>query len=147
MIALSWAIGSSFLPVIYFSKGDILQIILIFYIFFLKSLVNTILFDVRDIEGDRMSGVRTIPVLLGRSKTKKLLLILNSTFVPWLIFSFYKGFFGWYLCVLVFSIIYGYWYILHFCRDGIKIGKSMDLLVDGEWIPTVILALIFSHGL
>jgi len=41
------------------------------------------LLDVRDIEGDQKAGVRTIPVSLGVNKTRNLLLLLNSTLVPW----------------------------------------------------------------
>jgi len=141
-IALAWAVGSTFLPAICLLEKEILQILLIFYFFFLKSFTNAVLFDIRDIEGDRMSGVRTIPVVFGRQKTKNLLLVLNSTLIPWLAFSYLSGFFQQYLFVLIFAIAYGYWYILHFCKDGIKIGKSMDLLVDGEWIPVVILCFL-----
>lgn len=143
-IALSWAAGSTFLPVIYLHEKKTILIILIFYFFFLKSYINSILFDVRDVEGDKRSGVRTIPLLLGINKTKNLLIILNSTLIPWLIFSYFQGFFQKYFFVLVFSIVYGYWYILHFCNRGIKIGRSLDLLVDGEWIPIMIFALIFK---
>jgi 4-hydroxybenzoate polyprenyltransferase len=141
-VALTWAVGSTFLPAICLLEKEILQILLIFYFFFLKSFTNAALFDIRDIEGDRISGVRTIPVVFGRQKTKNLLLVLNSTLIPWLVFSYHAGFFHQYLFVLIFAITYGYWYILHFCKDGIKIGKSMDLLVDGEWIPVVVLCVL-----
>lgn len=97
----------------------------------------------RDIEGDRSSGVETIPVAFGMVKTKIFLLLLNSTLLLWLAFSYWEGYFQRYFYVLIFFIIYGYIYILIFCRENIKIGKSMDLLVDGEWIPTVIFALIW----
>lgn len=142
-IALSWAVGSTFLPVIYLLEKKTILIILVFYFFFLKSYINSILFDVRDVEGDKRSGVRTIPAFLGINKTKNLLIILNSTLIPWLIFSYFQGFFHKYFFVLVFTIVYGYWYILYFCNRDIKIGKSLDLLVDGEWIPIMIFALIF----
>lgn len=139
--------GSRFdLPAFNFSFGKkSILIILIFYLFFLKSYVNTIIFDVRDIEGDKMNNVRTIPVILGLQKTKNLLLTLNSTLIPWLIFSYSHGYFQRYIFVLIFAILYGYWYILYFCREDIKIGKSLDLLVDGEWIPIALLALIFER--
>jgi 4-hydroxybenzoate polyprenyltransferase len=143
-IALTWAVYTTFLPVVYFNDFYRNQTISMFYLFFFKSYINSVLFDFRDIEGDSMNGVRTIPVALGRSKTKKFLLILNSAFIPWLVFSLYTGIFHRYLFALVFSIVYGYWYILHFCREGKKVGKSLDLLVDGEWILTVIFALIFA---
>lgn len=90
-----------------------------------------------------MNGVRTIPVFLGRKKTMNLLIILNSTLLLWLVYSYYSGFFLSYLPILIFSIFYGYGYILYYSREGRKVGKSIDLVVDGEWIPTVFLALLF----
>ncbi|VVB92441.1 Digeranylgeranylglyceryl phosphate synthase [uncultured archaeon] len=141
IIALSWSVSLTLLPVIGLSIIEPKPIILVGYISFVKSFINSILFDVRDIEGDRINLIKTIPVLIGINKTKKILLIMNSTLIPWLIFAYY--FFSKYFFVLFFIIIYGYWYILYFCRDGKKIGKSLDLLVDGEFILAVILALIF----
>ena len=141
-IALSWSVVSTFLPVIYILEKKEVLIILIFYLFFIKSLINSILFDIRDIEGDRKSNIRTIPIYLGKDKTKKLLLILNSTFIPWLIIANHAGFFQGYFLVLLFLIFYGYWYILQFSREISKIGKSMDLFVDGEFIIIAIFALV-----
>jgi len=111
-----------------------------FYFFFIRVFIGSIAFDIRDIEGDRESGVRTIPVVFGRERTKNLLLVLNSTLIPWLLISYLSGFFHRYLFVFIFSILYGYCYIQHFCKEGLKIGRSLDLLVDGEWIPVVIFA-------
>jgi len=139
-IALSWAVGSTFFPLIYLTNKKIVLIILVFYFFFLKSYINSIIFDVRDIEGDRMNGVRTIPVSMGREKTKLLLLILNSTLFPWLLIS--RDYFMKYFYVLFLSIAYGYWYIIYFCGAGAKPGKSRDLLVDGEFILIAIVALV-----
>jgi 4-hydroxybenzoate polyprenyltransferase len=137
VIALPWAVIGTFLPLAV-SFRDFIIIPLFFYFFFIKCFLNSLLFDIRDIEGDRMSGVRTIPVTFGRQKTKNLLLILNSTLIPWLAISYLSGFFHQYFLVLIFAIAYGYWYIIHFCKEGLKIGKLLDLLVDGEWIPIVI---------
>ncbi len=144
-IALTWSVCSTFLPAICIPKNYFTLIVFIFYFFFTKSCINSLLFDIRDIEGDKISGVITIPVVFGRQKTKNLLLILNSTLIPWLAFSYIAGYFHQYLFVLIFAIAYGYWYILHFCKEGLKIGKSLDLLVDGEWIPIVILCLITQY--
>jgi 4-hydroxybenzoate polyprenyltransferase len=143
-IALSWAVIGTFLPLAV-SFRDFTKISLVFYFFFIRVFMGSSTFDVRDIEGDKLSGVRTIPVVFGRQKTKNLLLILNSTLIPWLVFSYLAGYFHQYLFVLIFAIAYGYWYILHFCKEGLKIGKSLDLLVDGEWIPIVLLCLITQY--
>ncbi|VUT27678.1 MAG: prenyltransferase [Candidatus Syntrophoarchaeum sp. GoM_oil] len=140
-VALSWAVIGTFLPLTVSDLPPILTI-LIFYFSFSKLFVNTVLFDVRDIEGDRINNVRTIPVVFGLNNTRRLLLILNSTLVPWLFYSYSSGFFHHYIPVLIFGIIYGYWYIVHFCKEGLKIGKSLDLLVDGEWIPIALLCFL-----
>ena len=144
-VALSWSVGTTFLPIIFNSEKGIISVILIFYLFFIKSCINSIIFDIRDIEGDRESNIRTIPVLLGKNKTKSLLLILNSTLIPWLIFAYFKGFFYRYFFVLILLILYGYWYIMYFSGDNIKKGKIMDLLIDGEFILIAIIALAIGR--
>ena len=141
VVALSWAVvGTSFPLAISFQDVD--KIIYVFYYIFIKFFINTTLFDIRDIKGDSMNGVITIPVFLGLKKSKNLLLILNSTFIPWLMFSHLQGFFQEYIFILIFSILYGYWYIWHFCGEGREIGESLDLLVDGEFIIIVFLVSI-----
>lgn len=143
VVALSWAVVGTFFPVAV-SSGNFYQILGIFYYIFIKYIINTILFDVRDIDGDRTNGVTTIPVFIGLKKTKNILLLLNSTLIPFIILSYSKGFFQGYISVLIFAIFYGYWYIFYFCSGSRKIGKSIDLLVDGEWILIVFIALIFT---
>lgn len=142
-IAASWAVVGTFLPLAV-SSEHLPPIALIFYFVFIKCLINTVLFDVRDIEGDNVNGVRTIPVIFGLKKTKILLLFLNSTLILWLIISYSKSFFHQYVFVLIFSIFYGYWYTFYFCRKDKKISKSLDLLVDGEWIYIGIFLFLFS---
>ena len=142
IIATTWANGTAFLPYLVAGNVALSKVALIYYFFFMKSMINTILFDVRDIEGDRVNGIRTIPVKLGFRKSKALLIALNSTFLLWLALAYHLGYFGRYLPVLIFSILNGYAYILHFARECYKPGKSLDVWVDGEWLYTLPLALI-----
>jgi len=143
VVSLSWTVVGTFMPLIV-SFRPFTEILCMFYYLFIKFFINGILFDVRDIEGDRINGVITIPVFIGLKKTKNILLLLNSTLIPFITLSYLKGFFREYIFVLTFTIFYGYWYILHFCSGSRKIGKSIDILVDGEWILVVIIALIFT---
>jgi 4-hydroxybenzoate polyprenyltransferase len=117
-----------------------IAISLIAYFVFLKVFINTVLFDVRDVEGDRLAGTITIPVSLGRQKTRGILLALNSTLILWAALSVFQGLPYKYIAILAGSIVYGFWYILRLCRDGATIQKSVDWLVDGEWILIAILA-------
>ncbi len=121
-------------------------VLMVAYFIFLKALINSVLFDVRDVEGDRKVGVRTIPLTLGRNKTRNLLLLLNSTLIVWVAISLFQGLFYPFHIVLILSVLYGYWYILHFTRASAKPSKLFDLLVDGEWMILALYATPFALG-
>ncbi|WP_297093207.1 UbiA family prenyltransferase [Thermococcus sp.] len=142
IIAVTWANGTAFLPYLVAGNVGLQKVFMIYYFFFMKSMINTMLFDVRDIEGDRMNGIQTIPVKLGLEKSRRLLLLMNSTFLPWLVAAYVLGCFGHYLPVLVFAVLNGYGYILYFAREGYKPGKALDLWVDGEWFYTLPIAML-----
>ena len=132
-ISISWALVGAFLPLAVESKPFIL-VALLFYFGFIKCFINTILFDVRDIEGDSENGVRTIPVIFGLKKTKTLLLVLNLSLMLWILICYYGGLFHQYIFILIISVFYGFWNISYFCRKNTDIGRSIDLFVDGEWV-------------
>lgn len=144
IVALSWSIGATFLPVIG-SKGiSSIFIVLIFYFFFTKSFINTVLFDVRDIKGDKLSGVKTIPVGIGKEMTKKLLLIINSTLITLILLMIIFGLVNRFILILIFCIFYGYWYIFYFCNSKRIHGRLLDILVDGEWFFVFILCILID---
>ncbi len=141
VIASTWAVTLTLLPLTVFSRPVLIVSIVLCFFVFVRFFVNVVLFDLRDIEGDVASGIITIPAYVGRNKAKNILLIVNSTLVLWLAYSYMQGLFHQYLAVFIFSIVYAYYYILHFCASEKKIGKSLDFLVDGEWLLIVVIAL------
>jgi 4-hydroxybenzoate polyprenyltransferase len=143
-VTLSWTVGAVFIPVALHYPGFWITFLLFFFVF-VKFLVNTMSFDIRDIEGDKKRGVRTIPVLLGKSKTKLLLLGIQSTLIVWLLIVVSEGIFPHYWLVFVFSIIYGFWYIHYFSENRKLEVFSRDLFVDGEWM--ILAALCFLVNL
>ena len=54
---------------------------LVFFWIFLLLTINALVFDYRDIPGDELLGTKTIPVLLGRRRTRGLLMFLAVTLV------------------------------------------------------------------
>jgi 4-hydroxybenzoate polyprenyltransferase len=140
IVALSWTVGNTFLPIVHFNV-NLMVILLIFYFFFIKSFINTVLFDLMDVEGDEKTGTMTIPVVIGRSRTIKLLLVLNSTLLILIYASMRYGLFQIFIVPLIFCIIYGYFYILYFSRN--KNRFNMDIMVDGEWILVVFISLLW----
>jgi 4-hydroxybenzoate polyprenyltransferase len=64
------------------SKNDLRETVwLVFFWIFLILTINALVFDYRDIEGDRLTGTRTIPVLLGHRRTRGLLMVLAGALV------------------------------------------------------------------
>lgn len=139
IVALSWTVGNTFLPIAD-GKMNFLLMALIFYFFFTKSFINTVLFDLMDLKGDRKMGTRTIPVVMGTPKTITLLLFLNSTLSILILTSIAYGFFKSLAIPLIFCLIYGYAYIIYFYKA--KNRLKMEIFVDGEWIILVFISLL-----
>jgi 4-hydroxybenzoate polyprenyltransferase len=122
-------------------------VLTITYFIFLKIFIATVLLDVRDIEGDQKAGVRTIPVSLGVNKTRNLLLLLNSTLVPWVAFSLFRDMFYPYIFVLILGVLYGYWIILRFTRARAQTSRLYyNSFITGEWIILALYATPFALG-
>jgi hypothetical protein len=54
---------------------------LVFFWIFLILAINALIFDYRDIIGDKFTGTKTIPVLLGYGWTRRLLMFLAATLI------------------------------------------------------------------
>jgi 4-hydroxybenzoate polyprenyltransferase len=137
LVAFSWGFTGALLP----ASGqavDSSKIVLAFTYIFIQILVNTILCDVRDVDGDMASGVNTLPIALGLGATRKLLLTVNTLLFLWLLYCLTQGLFQRYVPALLFGVGYGYLLIWAFSKTGVN-RLLVELAVDGEWIPLVAL--------
>lgn len=139
-VAFSFAFSASAVPFLF--NQNIVIALLLFTLLFIKIFVNTVLFDIRDIEGDKKSGARTIPVIWGINKTKSILMVMNSLLFIWLIVCYVTEIFIIYLPVILFSIIYTYAYIwLFVVRKKPHNKYNYDFLIDGEYLILITLAI------
>ena len=141
LVAFSWSLFGCFLPIC-LQQVPSEKIFLVFTYVFIQVLVNTILFDVLDMKGDEVSGIRTLPIVLGKRRTKKLLILVNSALGIWLAYSVFRGLFLIYLQALLFGFVYAYVIIWGFLSNKCQ-RLCAELLVDGEWIPLVVLMKAF----
>jgi 4-hydroxybenzoate polyprenyltransferase len=139
IVASSWALTGSILPTVTASIRNE-KIIFNFLYIFINLLVNTIIFDIKDIEGDSRAGVKTIPVVLGRGKTIKLLYIINSSLIILLFYALLNPVFSHFIPILIFGTIYGY-LLIHVFGNDVENRLKTEIFVDGEWIPNLILAI------
>jgi 4-hydroxybenzoate polyprenyltransferase len=123
-VAITWALCATLLSAMHTNVGSIAIVVFLFLL--IKSFINTVIYDIRDEEGDRDIGVKTIPVLLGKKKAVYLLLLMNSALLPLLVFA------GSFQPIAIAMVPYGYAYILYF-RER-RNPLVLDLFVDGEWM-------------
>jgi 4-hydroxybenzoate polyprenyltransferase len=93
----------------------------------------------RDMKGDKDSGIRTIPVILGRKKTALALMAVNVTLLPLLMFLDGNA-----RLLAAILIINGFAYTIFFA-DRIN-QLAMDIFVDGEWMLSFIMLAILIHS-
>jgi 4-hydroxybenzoate polyprenyltransferase len=138
IVAFAWALPPALLPV--YIAGAFPDTITLAVILFFFSLVfiNTVLFDMRDVEGDRLTGVMTIPVCIGIAATTRLLNMVNLIFGVTVVFLLWNKIPLTCLMLVVTGILYAHWYI----RNYRKISESnilCDLIADGQFIALGVL--------
>ncbi len=136
-VAFTWSLSGAFLPLTT-GYADGYRIGLVFCYIFIQVIVNTILFDTLDIKGDAASGMKTVPIILGKNRTRRLLVVTNSILCVWLVFCGLEGIFVKYLPALGFGVFYTYVLIWQFMSGNCP-RLLAEVLVDGQWFPIVVL--------
>ncbi|WP_292366184.1 MULTISPECIES: UbiA family prenyltransferase [unclassified Methanoculleus] len=133
VVAFSWAVPPALLPVCHAAipAGAATGIVGVF--FFQQIFTNTVVYDLRDVEGDAASGVRTIPTILGTKKTLLLLTGMNVSIGAALVLAggSLPGFCS--ALLLAAGMVYAQGYLLCFQRFGTE-KLFFELFTDGEFI-------------
>ena len=133
VVAVAWALPPALLPVYVGGVTPSLITLAVILFFFSLVFINTVLFDIRDVEGDRVTGVRTIPVCIGVTNTKVLLTLVNIIFGMGIILLLEFRIPSLFLCLFLFGMIYAQAYILLY--EKISTGNlKCDLIADGQFI-------------
>lgn len=145
-VALAWCAVAVLIP--FFSaenlEPDYHSLATALFFVFTLVYIRCLLYDVRDIQGDRMVGRETIPILIGKEKTKVLLFILAGFLAVTLLAS---GLMHWtsnisFLFLL--SVAYSCSYLILYKKRIITQGFSCEMLVDGNFIFTGFIAFLWS---
>lgn len=128
--------------------GKILPIALIFTFFGVKLFVNSIIFDFKDVKGDTLAGIKTLPVSLGEQKTRRLLTGMHFLSHMTLGIALLHGIIAFEPLIVLYSLICGLLCIQCYTKSDdnrnflLKFGRT--ILVDGE--STSILGLRMIAG-
>lgn len=130
VVALTWAF--TIVAFIYNFIENYLLGFLIFSFFFFKSFINTVLFDCKDIDGDSIAGLTTIPVYFGEKRTGIILQLINSSFHLTVAAFILSGMVAFDAIILAYSWVAGLIYISLYANRKKTIFRSV--IVHGEWI-------------
>jgi 4-hydroxybenzoate polyprenyltransferase len=137
VVGLSWALVCTLMPAVTLKGGPLLPVASVIFLMLIKDFINSTLCDLKDVNGDRESGVKTIPIILGPEKTKRILMILNSSLLPLLLLV--KG-----KILIIFSLLILTEYVFIFCFNESSCPTVLEFFVDGEWLLTCLL--LFGLG-
>jgi 4-hydroxybenzoate polyprenyltransferase len=133
VVALVWALIAVSTLLYHKAPLDVLAFG-IFLFLFLRIFLGAVAFDMRDIQGDKKTGVKTIPIMFGLCKTKVFLYILNiSSALVIIAIAWFYGAHAMQLLPALVVVVYSFFYIL-------RLGKAkdthflMDYIVDGEYV-------------
>ena len=133
--AMNWALVGAFFPLFYYSMDINLPFMLMFALIFIKAIVNAIFFDLKDMEDDKSKGIKTLPVMLGRKSTIKVLNLTNiAAFIP-LVLGIYLDVISFYAISLLIFTFYGYFYINKAnLASKDELESAAHTLADSEFI-------------
>ncbi len=135
-VALAWAWVMIMIPIlkqeIYFSLQS--MIILVFVI--LTVFMRSVIFDIVSIEGDRIVGRETIPILIGQKRTLGMLLVLTVIIGAVMFSSAVSGLaptLGYYL---ILSPAFMVMCLYAFQKQRIQAGRLFEAIIDSNFILT-----------
>jgi 4-hydroxybenzoate polyprenyltransferase len=146
IVALTW--GFFITGIAGKSVNDIISLIFIFSFFSSKVFINSIIYDFKDVKGDSLAGIRTLPVHLGEKKTVSFLLTLHIMIHLGMFIAVVMRFIMFEPIILLYSFIAGIICITSYSvatEVESKTRKRMrEFLVDGESATEVSLRLLIN---
>ena len=130
-----WSLAGSFSVAFFYGFPLNLAYLLIFLTIFLKMLPNAIFFDLKDIKNDSNQGLKTIPVLLGKDETLKLLIYMNIlAFIPFFV-GIYLNIIPVFASIMILFLFYSLYYLYKTSKINDEDTK-MDyyIFADAEFI-------------
>lgn len=124
--------------------GDYSALIFVFPFFMMKSFINTVIWDFRDVKGDDAAGIKTLPIWLGEKKTRKLLQLMHITLHFWIAIAMLYEYIFPEIAILLMSSFAGIINTICWTRPNCEsdngIRKTLrNTLVNGEFMLAVVL--------
>jgi 4-hydroxybenzoate polyprenyltransferase len=125
---------------------ELLPLAIVFILFGVKTFINSTIDDFKDIKGDSIAGLRTLPVCLGRPKTQWALLALHIISHLVLLITLFIGIIAFEPVIIAGSFICGLVCILRYTNEErYKSGKlGLAVFKDLEAALIIVFRITYS---
>lgn len=129
-----------------FRTRSLMALTLLYFRTILNETMNTIIYDMKDLEADRMNGVNTFPIALGVKKTKYILHFLNGIVTILTLIGFLFNIFPVVYLGLLISFPYFVFLIEYLVYEPYRKSHLyfQYILLDGAYIAIVPCVLLFA---
>ena len=142
VVAIGW-FAIPFFTASYWSSVITLTTWLAGLFILIRIYIGATIFDVRDILGDKLTRVKTLPVLIGEKKTILFLALFNTASLILFLILTSQGFLPDFMNIINIGIsLYGYLFLYLSASHMVSKKFLCDVIVDGEYIIAGLLALI-----
>jgi len=105
--------------------------------------MRTVLLDVRDVQGDRIIGKETIPIAIGKTNTKVILIAMSLLLTILLIISPMNGWTSGFSYYLLPCVAYACGYLCLYHKRLIPSGLACESITDFNFILAGIMVAIW----
>lgn len=144
--SIAWAVSTALIPFLGTRKSFIPSFAIAIAFAFSIAFIRAVVLDIRDIQGDRILGKETIPIAIGKERTKTILIILTASAAVLLFVSSLVGWtttLGYYLLPCV-AYAFGYQYL--FQKRIVSEGLLLETIADFNFIFTGIIAFVWKSS-
>jgi len=144
--SIAWAVSTALIPFLGTRKSFIPSFAIAIAFAFSIAFIRAVVLDIRDIQGDRILGKETIPIAIGKERTKTILIILTASVAVLLFVSSLVGWtttLGYYLLPCV-AYAFGYQYL--FQKRMVSEGLLLETIADFNFIFTGIIAFVWKSS-
>ncbi|MFQ5965498.1 MAG: 4-hydroxy-3-methylbut-2-enyl diphosphate reductase [Candidatus Scalinduaceae bacterium] len=143
-ISIAWALSMGLIPFLGASVHFLSALPVVLTFVFCMAFIRTVLLDVDDVHGDRIVGKETIPIAIGKTNTKIILIVISVLIAMLLVVSPMIGWTSAFSYYLLPCVIYacGYLYLYHIRL--IPSGLACEAITDFNFILAGIMVVIWK---
>jgi (E)-4-hydroxy-3-methyl-but-2-enyl pyrophosphate reductase len=144
LIALAWATVAAFLPALAQAGRIDAAALVVFAVCALLVFARTAFFDILDVQGDRIVGKETLPVMMGEVATMRLLQAALALAAGGLVLGALFGLTSSLALPLLACPLFLYLVFAAYTRGRIHPGVRLEFLIETHFVMAGVLALLWS---